>query len=73
MFCLPPPFPPVATRSVLDAGGLAALPRPPISRRARFTLRLRCFARRRRKGAAGAAGRMRRQWFTGFSLFLLFV
>ena len=73
MFCLPPPFPPVATRSVLDAGGLAALPRPPISRRARFTLRLRCFARRRRKGAAGAAGCMQRLWFTGVAPFLLLV
>ena len=29
-FCVPPPFPPVATRFVLEAGGRFALPRPPL-------------------------------------------
>ncbi|RKJ75535.1 hypothetical protein D7X33_16890 [Butyricicoccus sp. 1XD8-22] len=47
IFCVPPLFPPVTTRFVLDAGGHFALPRPPISRRAPFPLRLRCSARRR--------------------------
>ncbi|RKJ78881.1 hypothetical protein D7X33_09315 [Butyricicoccus sp. 1XD8-22] len=51
--CVPPPFPPVATRFVLDAGGRFALPRPPISRRAPSAWRLRCFARRRQKRRGG--------------------
>ncbi|RKJ77200.1 hypothetical protein D7X33_12625 [Butyricicoccus sp. 1XD8-22] len=55
MFCVPPPFPPVTTRSVSGAGGLPALPRPPITRRAPFLLWLRCFARRRQKRRGGAA------------------
>ncbi|NBH79306.1 hypothetical protein D3Z52_14240 [Clostridiaceae bacterium] len=36
MFCLPPPFPPVTTRSAFGAGGLTTAARPPISRRAPF-------------------------------------
>ncbi len=36
LFCVPPPLPLVTTRSVFGAGGLPALPRPPITRRAPF-------------------------------------
>ncbi len=61
LFCVLPPSPLVTTRFVFGAGGLPALPCPPITRRAPFPLPLRRFARRRQKRRGGA----RRRFFGG--------